>query len=52
MHRRTLMKLGVSVAVLLPLREVPLGATGPGDFPPEAVATLLGGGRGPKAEAA
>ena len=40
MHRRTLMKLGVSVAVLLPLREVLLAAAGPGDFPPEAIATL------------
>lgn len=40
MHRRNLMKLGVSAAVLLPLREVSLAGVAPGDFPPEAVATL------------
>ena len=40
MHRRNLMKLGVSAAVLLPLREIPLAAAGPSDFPPEAVTTL------------
>lgn len=40
MHRRTLMKLGVSAAVLMPLHEVLLAAAEPGDFPPEAVATL------------